>query len=79
MEARAGDCVKQCTGPGGQRSRFVAPEGRVWVLMFPDASDNYWGGFLTQVPTAELEGSVEVGKMSHELLGFLIGTFRGSQ
>ena len=55
------------------------PKDGYGVLMFPDASDNHWGSFLTQVPTAELEGSFEVGKMSHELLGFLIGTFRGSQ
>ena len=30
------------------------------VLMFPDASDNNWGSFLTQVPTADLEGDVDV-------------------
>ena len=28
MEVRAGGCVYQCGGPGGQRSRFVAPEGQ---------------------------------------------------
>ena len=28
--------------------------------MFPDASDKYSGSFLTQVPTAELEGGVKV-------------------
>ena len=49
------------------------------VLMFPDASDNHWGSFLTQVPKAKLEGGIEVEKMSHEPLGFLSGTFRGSQ
>ena len=47
--------------------------------MFPDASDNHWRSFLTQVPTAELEGGVEVEKVSHELLGFLSSTFRGLQ
>ena len=49
------------------------------VLMFPDASDNHWGSFLTQVPKAELEGGVEMEKMSYESLGFLSGTFPGSQ
>ena len=29
MEARAGGCVEQCTGPGDQRRRFVVSEGRV--------------------------------------------------
>ena len=48
------------------------------VLMVPDASDNHWGSFLTQVPTAELEGGVEVEKISHEPHGFLSGTFRSS-
>ena len=47
--------------------------------MFPNGSDNHWGIFLTQVPTAELKDGVEVEKMSHEPLGFLSGTFRGSQ
>ena len=48
------------------------------VLMFLYASDNHWGSFLTQVPTAELEGGVEVKKTSREPLRFLSGTFRGS-
>ena len=55
------------------------PKGGYEVLMFPDASDDHWGSFLTQVPTAELEGGVEVEKMTIEPLGFLSGTFRGSQ
>ena len=32
------------------------------VLMFPDASGNRWGSFLTQVPTTELEDGVEMKK-----------------
>ena len=55
------------------------PKDGFEVLMFPDASDNHWRSFLMQVPTAELEGDVEVEKTSHEPLGFLSGTFRGSQ
>ena len=55
------------------------PTDRYEVLMFSDASDNYWGSFLTQVPTAKLEDGIEVEKMSHESVGFLSGTFPGSQ
>ena len=32
------------------------------VLMVPDASDNHWRSFMTQVPTDELQGGVEVKK-----------------
>ena len=55
------------------------PKNGCEVLMFPDASDNHWGSFFAQVPTAELEGVVEVEKVSHEPIGILSGTFRGSQ
>ena len=34
---------------------------------------------MEQFPTAELEDFVKVGKMSHALLMFLSGIFRGSQ
>ena len=49
------------------------------VLMFPDASDEHWGSFVTQVPQSEVDDNVAVEEMSHEPLGFLSGTFRGSQ
>ena len=49
------------------------------VLMFPDASDEHWGSFLTQVPQGELDRGVPVEDMTHEPLGFLSGTFKGSQ
>ena len=49
------------------------------VLMIPDAPDNHWGSCLTQVPATEHGGGFEVEKKSHELLGFVSGTFRGSQ
>jgi len=49
------------------------------VLMFPDASDEHWGSFLTQVPESEFYSDIPVEDMSHEPLGFLSGTFRGSQ
>ena len=53
---------------------------RYEILMFPDASDNHWGSFLTQVPNAELEDGVEAERTSHGPLGFLSGPFvtRGS-
>ena len=79
MEAHEGGCVDHCSRLGGQRCSFAAPKGQDEVLMFPDAYDNHWGRFLTQVPTAELRDSVEVEKKSHGPLGFLSGTFRGSQ
>ena len=53
------------------------PMGGYEVLMFPDASDNHWGSFFTQIPTTELKGGVEVENTSHEPLGFLSGTFGG--
>jgi len=49
------------------------------VLMFPDASDLHYGSFLTQVPKDEVLRCMPVEDMSHEPLGFLSGTFRGSQ
>ena len=55
------------------------PKDGYEVPMFPDASENHSGCFLTQVSTAELEGGVEVQKMRRKPLGFLSGTFRGSQ
>ena len=48
------------------------------VLMFPDASDEHRGIFLTQVPQGELDGGVPVEDITHEPLGFLSGTFKGS-
>ena len=38
------------------------PKGGYEALMFPDTSDNHRGSFLTQVPKAELECDVKVGK-----------------
>ena len=37
--------------------------------MFPDASDEQWGSFLTQVPQGGLDGGVPVEDMTHEPLG----------
>ena len=47
--------------------------------MFLDASDEHWRSFLTQVPQEELDLSVPVEDITHEPLGFLSGTFKGSQ
>ena len=49
------------------------------VLMFPDASDEYWGSLLTQVPQGELQRGFSAQCMTHEPLGFLSGAFKGSQ
>ena len=49
------------------------------VLMFPDASDLFWGCCLTQVPKEELVAGLSFMDMSHEPLTFLSGVFRGSQ
>lgn len=47
--------------------------------MVPDASDEHWGSFLTQVPQEELNRGIPVGDMAHEPLRFLSGAFKGSQ
>ena len=52
-------------------------EGR--VLMFPDASNLFWGCFLTQVPVADAASGKPVEQMEPEALAFLIGAFKGSQ
>ena len=69
MEARAGSCVKQRSGVANAVT-LSHPKDGYKVLMFFDASDNPWGSFLTQVPSTELEDSVEVTKNSHEPFGF---------
>ncbi|CAB1118666.1 unnamed protein product [Ectocarpus sp. CCAP 1310/34] len=46
-------------------------EGGFAVLMFPDASDEHWGTFLTQVQQGELERGVSVEDMTHKPLAFL--------
>ena len=79
MEARAGGCVEQCTGPRANAVASSSSKDGYEVPIFPDVSDNHWGSFLTQVPKAELEGGVEVEKMSHEPFGFLSGIFRCSE
>ncbi|CAM9333642.1 unnamed protein product, partial [Ascophyllum nodosum] len=48
------------------------------VLMYPDASDLFWGGFLTQVPEKNLVSGIPVVEMAHEPLGFVSGGFKGS-
>ena len=34
------------------------------VMMFPDASDKFWGSCMTQSPTVELTGCVAIADMS---------------
>ena len=49
------------------------------VIMFPDATDRFWGGFLTQVPggSGEWDSGGEYG--TYEPLGFVSRGFKGSQ
>ena len=49
------------------------------VLMFPDASDLFWGCCLTQVPKEELVTGLSFMDISYEPLAFLSGVFRRSQ
>ena len=58
---------------------FSHPKPGWAVLMLPDASDEHWASFLTQVPQEELDRGVSVENMTHEPFGFLSGTFKGSQ
>ena len=47
------------------------------VLMFPDASDLFWGCCLTQVPIEELGAELSFMGRSHEPLAFLSGPSTG--
>ena len=51
------------------------------VLMFPDASDRFWGCWccLTQEPTEEPVAGLSFTDIRQEPLAFLSGVFRGSQ
>ena len=82
----AGDWTSGLTGVREAAQDLVAhavalshPKPGLAVLMFPDASDEQWGSFLTQVPREELDRGVSVEDMTHEPLGFLSGTFKRSQ
>ena len=82
----AGEWTSELIGARDAAQDFVAravalshPKTGWAVLMFTDASDGNRGSFLTQVPHGELGRGVSVEDMIHEPLGFLIGTFKGSQ
>ena len=49
------------------------------VLMFPDASDLFWGGSMTQVPKEDLVSEIPVVGMAHEPLDFVMAGFEGFQ
>ena len=49
------------------------------LILFPDATARFWGGFLTQVPEEDLVSGVPVVNMAHEPLGFVSGGFKGPQ
>ena len=49
------------------------------VLMFPGASNLFWGCCVTQVSAVDFHSGMEVMDMPREPLGFVSGAFRGSQ
>ena len=49
------------------------------VLMFPDVSDLFWGGSLTQASEEDLVSEIPVMDMAHGPLRFVSGEFEGSQ
>ena len=55
------------------------PRPECQVLMFPDASENHWGSFVTQVPDDEMSRGLPLEDMTHEPLAFLSGSFKDSQ
>ena len=64
-----------------RRSRygFVSPETGMGGAHVPGCYRRTLRDFLTQVPQRELDRGVPVEGMTHEPLGFLSGTFEGSQ
>ena len=82
----AGKLTLELIGPWDAAQDLVAhgvalshPKPGWAVLMFPDASDEHWGICLTQLRQGQLDRGVPVEDTTHEPLGFLSGTFRGSQ
>ena len=59
--------------------RLYHPRQGYRVMVFPDASDLFWGSCVTQVPSAEVDSNMPVEEMSHEPMGFLSGAFKGPQ
>ena len=53
-------------------------EDRV-LCLFPDASYEFWGSILTQVPKEDITGNKPIHEWDHEPLAFLSGVFRGAQ
>ena len=49
------------------------------VLMFPDASDLFWGCCVTQVCDEVYARGGPIAEMRHEPLGFVSGAFKGAQ
>ena len=47
------------------------------VLLFPDASALFWGGFLTQVPVEDPLSGIQVVDVAPKPLGFVSGEFKG--
>ena len=48
------------------------------VCLFPDASEEFWGSILTQVPVDDAASTKDIADWQHEPLGFLSGSFKGA-
>ena len=55
------------------------PDDEKEFCLFTDASDDYWGAILTQVPAGSTASDVPICDWNHEPLAFLSGVFRGPQ
>lgn len=53
------------------------PRDGYQVLIFSDASDEFRGGCVTEVPVTEFESGMEVSDMNHEPLDFESGALKG--
>jgi RNase H-like domain found in reverse transcriptase len=54
---------------------YQNPEKAIFV--FADASDEFYGGMITQIDKADLE--LPVDQQRHEPLAFCSGAFKGAQ
>ena len=80
MDGGSGEGMACSAGFGGASSPTVSSSSRVrGVNVSRCASDLHWGSFFTQVPVTEFQSGMALENMSHEPLGFLSGSFKGSQ
>ncbi len=79
MDAGEGSILGGCRPASKNYGATELSEARVASAHVSDASDLFWGCCITQVPRGEVQYDVLVEEMSHEPLGFVSGSFRGSQ